>query len=702
MNTTKLLRVSALFLLTFLCFILQLKAQNGYGVFIDYGLNNHKADFRALPGIPSCCPLYQSGSGWAIGGGAFWHMPINTEFSIALRAAYSGLNGQLLREEQTIVSGGQSGVFRHTVDASIQTIGLEPLVYYNVWGPLALAGGIRAAWMMNTQYSQKEQILSPSTGVFSNGRRSRNEVENQELPSATSFYAGLLAGIKADFPMNKEKTLLLCPHILYGQPLTNIISDLGWSISQLRMGIALQWQPALQQADSIIISEPEYSTDTIYQNIISGIEGYTMGQQTEQIRIAEKDGSRISIRSIQRTDTIRRLTIIPVQIGLSVRSVDSTGIVQDLRTLRIEEFTSILMTPLLNYIFFDENSAELPDRYKRSTQAQIESLSEEQLNSSDRLKTYYQVLNIIASRLHKNPTATIKITGCNADIGVEKGNIALSKARATTIKKYLTTVCGINPGRIKTEQRNLPEKAANSNNPDGAQENRRVEINSDNPGIMMPLITSNNVYVPNIPTVRISPQIMHAGALKKWDIAVLQKGKILRTYQGSDNPPDKIDWNIKEEGILPDESGPITIQFRVIDMNDKESITQQNIIVEQLSVQRKKQEGLADKEMNRFRLILFDVRSDIITAANQQIINQIKPFIKKNSQIEITGYTDRSGDPTQNQKLAQDRAESTARQLGATKATVKGLGNSAVFAPELPEGRVFSRTVDILIISPIE
>src|SRR4051794_24787393 len=34
-----------------------------YGLYIDLGFNHHLADFRALPGVPNCCPQFQSGNG---------------------------------------------------------------------------------------------------------------------------------------------------------------------------------------------------------------------------------------------------------------------------------------------------------------------------------------------------------------------------------------------------------------------------------------------------------------------------------------------------------------------------------------------------------------------------------------------------------------------------------------------------------------
>ncbi|HZV12983.1 MAG TPA: hypothetical protein VFA55_07185, partial [Candidatus Kapabacteria bacterium] len=61
------MRYSAL-LLTLLLFIASVaRAQDSlrtrYGVEAGLAINMHTADFRALPDIPSCCPLFSSGTG---------------------------------------------------------------------------------------------------------------------------------------------------------------------------------------------------------------------------------------------------------------------------------------------------------------------------------------------------------------------------------------------------------------------------------------------------------------------------------------------------------------------------------------------------------------------------------------------------------------------------------------------------------------
>jgi outer membrane protein OmpA-like peptidoglycan-associated protein len=125
--------------------------------------------------------------------------------------------------------------------------------------------------------------------------------------------------------------------------------------------------------------------------------------------------------------------------------------------------------------------------------------------------------------------------------------------------------------------------------------------------------------------------------------------------------------------------------------------------IEQVTLHKKKINRVQDREVNTFSLILFDVRSSDINKANADIIEFIKGYVKPNSTINITGYTDRLGDANANQKLAQDRADATAKSLNMKqRATVMAKGNSALYDDRFPEGRLYTRTVDVIVDTRID
>ncbi len=78
--------------------------------------------------------------------------------------------------------------------------------------------------------------------------------------------------------------------------------------------------------------------------------------------------------------------------------------------------------PMLNYVFFDSNSAEINNRYQSFTSAEAAATFDETTIARS-LDKYYHLLNIIGSRAQADSTALLTITGCNMNIGAEKGNL---------------------------------------------------------------------------------------------------------------------------------------------------------------------------------------------------------------------------------------------------------------------------------------
>lgn len=100
-----------------------------------------------------------------------------------------------------------------------------------------------------------------------------------------------------------------------------------------------------------------------------------------------------------------------------------------IQSLRVEEFLANTMHPLLNYVFFEQNSATLPLRYSRLAKEQArrfidkmaaeknsqeKNVFERQFSNQSTLEVYRHVLNIIGSRLRAHPEATLTLVGCKA------------------------------------------------------------------------------------------------------------------------------------------------------------------------------------------------------------------------------------------------------------------------------------------------
>src|SRR5690606_38343315 len=59
-----------------------------YGLFGGINLALHTADFRALPGYPSCCPEYSSGFGLNPSVEGVFDLPLTSSLWLSLRAGF--------------------------------------------------------------------------------------------------------------------------------------------------------------------------------------------------------------------------------------------------------------------------------------------------------------------------------------------------------------------------------------------------------------------------------------------------------------------------------------------------------------------------------------------------------------------------------------------------------------------------------------
>lgn len=394
--------------------------------------------------------------------------------------------------------------------------------------------------------------------------------------------------------------------------------------------------------------------------------------------------------------------------------VEANGVERSIIEIRVEEFLSDQMYPILPYVFFDENSADIPSRYNTLQSGQTELYTPKNLTGKDQLGVYYDVLNVIGFRLKNNPQETITIIGCNADKTNEQGNIALSKKRAESVQSYLSSVWNITPHRMTIEAKNLPQQASTSKvNPVASdEENRRVEI-LGSWNVQQPLELSDTLREATPPVVRFYTESPSSVRPLRWNVEAKQLARVLKNVKGNGPLLPFADWRInREKNSIPLD----TIQMNyglTIFYDSVTSVSSQpgKMPVQQVTIQRKKRIRQNDVEKDQFRLILFDFSSASLNEQHQMVLEKIKRSLKLRSEARllITGHTDDlAGTPEVNERLSLQRAENVAKLLAIPKESVKGISVSGVgakqflFDTSLPEGRIFCRTVLIELESPVQ
>ena len=379
-------------------------------------------------------------------------------------------------------------------------------------------------------------------------------------------------------------------------------------------------------------------------------------------------------------------------------------------TLLLKEYTSNSIQSLLNYIFFDDNSAEIPKRYTLLTQEEARRFSSEKLNNTSAMNVYYNLLNIIGERLRSYPSAKIEITGCNSDIANEKGNISLSEKRAVAVFDYLKNTFEIAPDRMLVRTRNLPEKASLGGIEEVIAENRRVEINSAYPEILYPLFKNELIYEANPEIMKISAKLDKQYVFKFWQFNILQNDNVINTFSGEGKFSAPVEWSVYNNiNSLSEHPIRLEVAFAGLTLDEKQVINlKKTIHVQKESFNSPKYKRKQKKKFENFNLILFDFDNYNMNDANRKLLEFVKTRVSPDSKVFIEGYTDNIGDAVHNLSLSEMRAKSTAEALKPNissniKLFPKGFGESVLlFDNKYPEGRFYCRTVKIKIETTVE
>jgi outer membrane protein OmpA-like peptidoglycan-associated protein len=372
--------------------------------------------------------------------------------------------------------------------------------------------------------------------------------------------------------------------------------------------------------------------------------------------------------------------------------------------------------PLLNYVFFDEGSAALPERYTRLSKSQAVGFKEVQLQnevatdkagrSARQLSVYYHILNIVGARMKANPEISITLSGASKN-GPEEG-----QEFAAAIKDYLTTVFEIPASKIAINGRTKPVDP--SEQPGGTKElellragDRRVDIQSTSDKLMME-VGGGMMRPVQINTTQTDPMDSHVvfnvdratELLKSYTIDLTdQQGQVQHF-----GPFTKNQESIAAKSILGTNGKGV---YKVVMLGEtKEGIAiQKESSVNLQSQQEVLQTGL------RYS-ILFNFNKANTAAAYEQFLTEVvAPLVSNGSTVTIRGYTDIIGTEDYNNKLSQKRArkaqdilERASANAGKSDVRFETLGSgedsaSAPFNNNLPEERFYNRTVIIDIIS---
>jgi len=375
--------------------------------------------------------------------------------------------------------------------------------------------------------------------------------------------------------------------------------------------------------------------------------------------------------------------------------------------------------PLLNYVFFDLESTEIPNRYVMLEKDQVVNFKEDQLEqfaplkvsgrSSRQMVAYYNVLNILGDRMGKNPSSTITLVG-TSEMGSQDG-----KVMAESVKQYLVDIFGISASRINIDIRNKPKLP--SEQPGGTrelvllrEEDRRVTIESGSPALLMEFQSGSDFRLKPVELIAIQEAPLDSyvtfnvaegnDVFSSWSVDVKDnKGKVQNF-----GPYTQDEVSLPGKMILGDQTeGNYKVTLVGKTFNGTE-IKRDTTVHMKLWAPAENEEGL------RFSVIYEFNDSKAIKIYEKYLTEIVTPKIPEGASVKIHGYTDIIGDEANNRKLSLARAndvkkiiENSLAKSGRrdVKFEIHGFGEDqklSQFDNEYPEERFYNRTVIIDIL----
>jgi outer membrane protein OmpA-like peptidoglycan-associated protein len=272
------------------------------------------------------------------------------------------------------------------------------------------------------------------------------------------------------------------------------------------------------------------------------------------------------------------------------------------------------------------------------------------------------------------------------------------------VKKYLRERWGIDDQRIRTGSVDVPAIVSNDEYREGREENRRVEIGSNTPSLLAPVVHERFLeYSPLQREQDFSVQVLRRERAVRWTIDVMRGDRVIATKQGAAPFPDRVPVAVDSSVMIalgreiqPSDS----LQGRV-------RVTQDDGSVVEAWCRFPIRKSQNTYELSRLSLIVFDFDRADITPVNKDMMQRfVREAVRPQSRISIVGSTDRLGEADHNKTLSQNRADAVKAFIVQTRPGANidgcvGVGASRLpYDNDVPEGRYYCRTVAITVQTP--
>lgn len=632
-----------------------------FGLWGGLNYNIHNCDFKSLPGIRSCCPKYESGTGFGFSAGVLFEKYFSEDHGLSIRAGIAQYGADIIFKENVLASlNGEpvNAVFEHRIDARLQSVGADMDLFYKIEHlyDITFSIGFRLAYVYQKTFSQQESILEPADGVYENNERTRLTASG-DIPEALNFYGGLVFGISKELPL--DDNFSISPELRFNLALTNVSKNLSWKPNSLTIAFAIKYSPSARQ---------EYTKERAKETVV-----FTPSRN-------DVDGNLLSVNAYP-----------------DDKDVES----EKLTTLNVEEFGTIEQRPLLTYIFFNENSTVIAERYKLLGKQAAAGFNVDDLIESGVEDTYYNLLNIVARRMLENPDAKLMIAGYSSSDETNRKSLGLS--RANSIQKYMNKIWGISTGRLIVKAALSPPEPSQEFTKHDREENRRVELSSNDWEILAPPTFSGNPTRTNPHVVNFKTENFSHAEVTSWTLEIMQGNRVVDRITGNELP-NQVLWNIdshKPKYSLTDEN--ITFQLKARTGGGAElQSARKTLSVQYITKKFKQRNSINDFFYVKSSIIVPSFKSEQNTAGNQKTLQFVQENIDKKSRVTVTGYSSEGEDGNSPKSESKMRARIVSDFLNSPSPPVIESSSNSTFDESLPEGRFYNKRVDIEVAKPVK
>jgi outer membrane protein OmpA-like peptidoglycan-associated protein len=693
-----------------------LYARFQYGLFGNMIIVNQNSDFKNIPGYFSCSPKFDGGSGKGVEFGALAEYPLLTYFLVGSRLGFESFSSKLETDQSFQYQNGDKisiGVITHSIESKFSNLFADFYLGIRPLPGLITSFGLRAEYSLTATFSQKETLKFPNDfGTFENGKRERNMIFNQDLPSVPKPFFDLKASISYEFILNKKGTIRFAPEISYLVPLNPVVKNMDWYSYSARVGASVKFSKPEVKPLNVDISttdileirrfnscntnvlkfQPEELVFTPTVEAPAGVTNWEFklfrggevitsqkgkgnlpdkmilqlqkdsalfanlnGEYTYSLYVQDEQEKEVNI---EKTFVVGE-NHFNLQTDLIAYGVDiQNNKKYTKKTIQLLRKITTNVRPLLSYIFYETGSGEIPKRYNSMNRNSTFSFDLKEMHKLNAIEIYHDLLNILGFRMREYPDTKIDLVGCLSDLPEENGNFELASSRANNIKQYLMNIWDIDSSRINFKYNELNNGLPNKPSTPGyenhikesAEENQRVEIQTspENAFLLDPVITTDTLNQVFPLQFVFLPKIQIDKQKYHWQLNIAQNGKQFAKYEGENNIPDAIEMSLKD---------------REAEMIDKGGNLYYDFTVVDEFGQKCNKDGQIEVELlkldssfYKYSLILFEYESYKIESKNKQIIDLVRNSLSEGANLSITGFSDKLGDSLTNRILSKNRA----------------------------------------------